>query len=73
MKNLNKQTIEYFEAFPSDSLLQFILSKKVILVEEPAKQISRPIVGGHRAGVSNAKIGVQTGFIYFFVILVSFL
>lgn len=39
LKKLNKQTIEYFESLPSDSLLQFILSKKVILVEGPAEQI----------------------------------
>lgn len=38
LKKLNKQTIEYFEVLPSDSLLQFVLSKKVILVEGPAEQ-----------------------------------
>ncbi len=43
LKNLNKETYEYFEVLPSDSLLQFILSKKVILVEGPAEQIYMPI------------------------------
>ena len=39
MKGLDKSTYEYFDALPSDSLLQFLLSKKVILVEGPAEQI----------------------------------
>lgn len=37
LKDLKQETYEYFETLPSDSMLQFILSKKVILVEGPAE------------------------------------
>lgn len=39
LKEIKKETYEYFEALPSDNMLQFILSKKVILVEGPSELI----------------------------------
>lgn len=39
LRALKEETYKYFEALPSDNLLQFILSKKVILVEGPAELI----------------------------------
>lgn len=39
LSNLNTDTSNYFREVPSDSLLHFVMSKKVILVEGPAEQI----------------------------------
>lgn len=39
LSNLDKKTSNYFREVPSDSLLHFVMSKKVILVEGPAEQI----------------------------------
>ena len=39
LKDVPQSTSDYFKALPSDNLLQFLLSKKVILVEGPAEMI----------------------------------
>lgn len=39
LKDIPEQTADYFKALPSDNMLQFLLSKKVILVEGPAEMI----------------------------------
>lgn len=39
LKDIPSSTADYFKAIPSDNLLQFFLSKKVILVEGPAEMI----------------------------------